>query len=649
MPTPDNAPNPQGNINDPNDPAFKADSRFGYFNGRWQRGTSTTPADPAAPKQIDQSVQPTPYGGFDVAGDKLTGGDGLGLLPPQVGPGTPGFSVDSSAANEDRGQLASLVNQLEQQAATGSGAWESALKNSTAKANATATALGQSQPGTGYASELRNIGTAQGAVGQRAAGQAETLRNQSKLDATGRLADLYGGMGGQDASQAADAAAAAQAIRETDAQIAQNAGTQAGANAQTGGQAAATFAAASDGGAVPGRPRVFGDNEKNDTVPAMLSPGEIVIPRSHAGSPEDAAAFVRALHASNPELSSPQHEMESLLRRPQHLAGGGPTYDQYGMIHDQYLAGNPEKPSIDNGGLLNTATYDANRAGNLANSDRLAAQGKGTGPSVAPQMMQNATDETIGSAMRARGSASDSLMAATQAQQGAAGSAAGTAATEQQHGQTALMQSLLAQRGQDQSLALAKQQAAFRNTEINAGINANQQAQMRSALGAGGQGVMAYANAQRGTSPSDSIAGLEDTGQSSWHDQGSAAADSAFNESPSGDFPSDIGSGSYAAHGGEVGARKTTASARASKPAPRRESTVDVQVGEPVVVHVPNTVDTPEMLSRRMTDAEYSDFEKAPSNSAYAMGGKVGPDESKRAKAFLAALKKANPSIRMAS
>ncbi len=35
-----------------------------------------------------------------------------------------------------------------------------------------------------------------------------------------------------------------------------------------------------DGGPVPGKAQVNGDHPKNDTVPAMLSPGELVIPRS---------------------------------------------------------------------------------------------------------------------------------------------------------------------------------------------------------------------------------------------------------------------------------------------------------------------------------------------------------------------------------
>lgn len=51
------------------------------------------------------------------------------------------------------------------------------------------------------------------------------------------------------------------------------------------------------GGAVPGQAKVQGDSEKNDTVPAMLSPGEVVIPRhimQGKNAPEAAARFVAA-------------------------------------------------------------------------------------------------------------------------------------------------------------------------------------------------------------------------------------------------------------------------------------------------------------------------------------------------------------------
>ena len=43
------------------------------------------------------------------------------------------------------------------------------------------------------------------------------------------------------------------------------------------------------GGHVPGKAVAPGDTEENDTVPAMLSPGEIVVKRSKAENPEEAA------------------------------------------------------------------------------------------------------------------------------------------------------------------------------------------------------------------------------------------------------------------------------------------------------------------------------------------------------------------------
>lgn len=49
------------------------------------------------------------------------------------------------------------------------------------------------------------------------------------------------------------------------------------------------------GSKVPGKPEVKGDSYKNDKVPAMLSPGEIVVPRSHAADPKKAAAFAAAV------------------------------------------------------------------------------------------------------------------------------------------------------------------------------------------------------------------------------------------------------------------------------------------------------------------------------------------------------------------
>lgn len=62
---------------------------------------------------------------------------------------------------------------------------------------------------------------------------------------------------------------------------------------------------ASNGAQVPGKPKVAGNAPQNDTVPAMLSPGEVVIPNSIMQSSDPAGkakAFVAAILAKNKKL-----------------------------------------------------------------------------------------------------------------------------------------------------------------------------------------------------------------------------------------------------------------------------------------------------------------------------------------------------------
>lgn len=62
-----------------------------------------------------------------------------------------------------------------------------------------------------------------------------------------------------------------------------------------GGSFIASCINKSRGGRIPGVATVSGDSYSNDTIPAMLSPGEIVVPRSHASDPDMAAEFARAV------------------------------------------------------------------------------------------------------------------------------------------------------------------------------------------------------------------------------------------------------------------------------------------------------------------------------------------------------------------
>lgn len=56
--------------------------------------------------------------------------------------------------------------------------------------------------------------------------------------------------------------------------------------------------AAKSGKKIPGKAKVSGDSIENDTVPMELNEGDVIVKRSQAKDPNDAAAFVRALLAS---------------------------------------------------------------------------------------------------------------------------------------------------------------------------------------------------------------------------------------------------------------------------------------------------------------------------------------------------------------
>jgi hypothetical protein len=97
-------------------------------------------------------------------------------------------------------------------------------------------------------------------------------------------------------------------------------GAVAGAGA-AGAQAAFTAAAKAARGRempareIPGKARFKGDTRSNDTVPALLSPGEIVLPRSVAqapDAPQKAMKFVDAIKKQ--KRPSPKAFAQALAR-----------------------------------------------------------------------------------------------------------------------------------------------------------------------------------------------------------------------------------------------------------------------------------------------------------------------------------------------
>lgn len=147
-----------------------------------------------------------------------------------------------------------------------------------------------------------------------AAGQQSLVQNtgilgaQQQLQAQGQLGQLYGQMGGQNqnqqqmlyqalANQNQSRIGADLGSQQINAGMAQARGARdaaiVGGILGAGGQiAAAGLGGKAAGGFIPGQANVSGDSHANDTVPAMLSPGEIVVPRSAAKDSESAKAFI---------------------------------------------------------------------------------------------------------------------------------------------------------------------------------------------------------------------------------------------------------------------------------------------------------------------------------------------------------------------
>ena len=100
------------------------------------------------------------------------------------------------------------------------------------------------------------------------------------------------------------------------------AGGSAGGGAGAGAAADAVMLAA-HGGEVPGIPKMPGDSPKNDTQPALLSPGEIVIPRTAAHDPRTALSFIKHLHRQTAQSPIHPDDLKSLMHAMTSMRYGG--------------------------------------------------------------------------------------------------------------------------------------------------------------------------------------------------------------------------------------------------------------------------------------------------------------------------------------
>lgn len=161
---------------------------------------------------------------------------------------------------------------------------------------ANAQGLIASQRGLNPALAARMGANAAAVSNQQASLGSALLQQQQQLAATNNLQNLYGQMNqtnlGQQQLYNNVNLGAAGLNQQTAGQNANIRGQVAGGLLNAGGGAAGAALAAAHGAIVPGKANVDGDSPENDTVHAMLSPGEIVIPRSKAHDPEKAKEFI---------------------------------------------------------------------------------------------------------------------------------------------------------------------------------------------------------------------------------------------------------------------------------------------------------------------------------------------------------------------
>jgi hypothetical protein len=210
---------------------------------------------------------------------------------------------DYSEASRVAGQQNQLAETLRGQVAgQGPSLAQLQLQNATDRNTQQAAGMIASQRGLNPALAARQILTQQADINQQAANQSAQQRMQEQFGAEAQL----GGLLGQQRQQAVAQTAGQNQLLDSlgSMQQAQNnlavqqnlgvqginagvaSGNQQGQNSITGGiinaigGAGAKAAGKADGGEIEGQPVVEGDDERNDTVPALLSPGEVVIPRS---------------------------------------------------------------------------------------------------------------------------------------------------------------------------------------------------------------------------------------------------------------------------------------------------------------------------------------------------------------------------------
>lgn len=230
----------------------------------------------------------------------------------------PGLSQSASGFNQNINSQNELAQALMAQSrGEGPNPALLQLQQTTGQNMANANAMAAGARGVNPALAMRLAQQNAAMQNQQSAGQAALMSAQQQLGAQGQLAGLYsnigqqqlgmqgalqqgqsaqnnaitqGSIGIQGSNQNTAAANAAQNAAIAGGVLEGISGAAAGAGGGGKGKAA--------GGRIDGKAEVKGDSPRNDKVPAMLSPGEVVIPRTKANDPDKAREFVAHLMKS---------------------------------------------------------------------------------------------------------------------------------------------------------------------------------------------------------------------------------------------------------------------------------------------------------------------------------------------------------------
>lgn len=509
--------------------------------------------------------------------------------------GAPGSTIDTAAADAERAKSGKLLADLDTSIETGGGAWEQALQQGLGASNAQATSTATSSRNLSGADQARQIANSTAANQQTAAGQGENLRTQTKQNAQNIKTGVLSGQIGTDAAQSALQAGVNQTSSLAKRGVERKAG-QDFLNFVGGAGKAMLGAAMSDGGHVPGKPKVFGDDEVNDTVPAILSPGEIVIPRTIAQGPDaesKAAAFVAAIKAG----AKPSKETTEKVKN---YDAGGEITSPYGKIEDGELKFDPTSnrtitdtisdpfsinrkfnASVEGGSIIDNRQYNNAKKKIDDNNDSLYSQIL-SGPSLSGNMINSSSNDAAAAAAKAGArnmgqgqgaNQANAVMGSSMASQLGVGDAASRRATESTSLQQAFGEAVQRQRVADLQMADMQQKAAWNNTATNMGIDLQNQNALRNIVSGGAQALAVAGRMGGSAKPKfDANQGLEgakigrpqdmenpSTDWSGWSApplvQASDPADETWGEWGSWNTPE----ATKAAHGGEMKDKKSKA------------------------------------------------------------------------------------------